>query len=458
MKAEIFKAYDIRGIYPTEMDAMDAKNIAMAYASWLKPSDSANASTDKKKVALGRDVRLSGPELWEAAATGLTEMGVDVVNIGVITTDMLYFAVANYGLDGGITLSASHNAKEYNGMKIVREESRPVSMDSGIAEIRDLAMNPSFTPAPTKGKIETIEIHADYIAKMLTFVNTNDIKPLRVVANPNFGAANLNAEAIAKSLGIELVKLNFEQDGSFPKGKPDPMQAALRQETAELVASSAVDFGVIWDADADRCFFYDEKGNFILPYYITGLLMDYFLSKAPGETVVVDPRLTWLPTEIAARYNSKLAINKSGHSFIKERMRKENAIFGAETSAHYYFRDLWYTDNGMVPFLIVAEMVSKTGKSLSEIVADYRSKYFAIEETNFYVDSVAESIEKIKSIYSSGAMDYTDGVSIDFADWHLNLRGSNTEPVIRLNIEAKSQQLAEEKLAELTEAIGGKKA
>ncbi len=443
MKAEIFKAYDIRGIYPTEMNAADAKNIAMAYATWLKP----------KKVALGRDVRLSGPELWEAAAKGLTEMGVDVVDIGVITTDMLYFAVANYDLDGGITLSASHNAKEYNGMKIVREQSRPVSMDSGIAEIRELAMNPDFTPAENKGTIEKLDPHHEYIAKILTFVNANEIKPLRVVANPNFGAADLNAEAIAQALGIELVKLNFEQNGNFPKGKPDPMQSALRQETAELVASSGVDFGVIWDADADRCFFYDEKGDFILPYYITGLMMDYFLTKEPGQTVVVDPRLTWLPTEIAAKYGSTLAVNKSGHSFIKERMRAENAIFGAETSAHYYFRDLWYTDNGMVPFLIVAEMVSKTGKPLSEIVAGYRAKYFAIEETNFFVDGVPESIEKIKGIYSTGTMDYTDGVSIDFPDWHLNLRGSNTEPVIRLNIEAKSQQLANKKLEEISKYL-----
>ena len=448
MKPEIFKAYDIRGIYPTEINAEDSKNIAMAYATWLKP----------KKIALGRDVRLSGPELWTAAAEGLTEMGVDVIDIGVITTDMLYFAVANYGFDGGITLSASHNASDYNGMKLVREMSRPISIDSGITEIRDLAMSGKFEPSERKGGITKLDVRSDYIAKMLKFVDKDSIKPLAVVVNSNFGAANLNAELIADELGIKLTKLNFVQDGSFPKGKPDPMQAALRQETAELVASSNVDFGVIWDADADRCFFYDETGDFILPYYITGIIMNYFLRKNPGETVVIDPRLTWLPLEIAKKYGSKVAINKSGHSFIKERMRQENAIFGAETSAHYYFRDLWYTDNGMVPFLIMLTMVSESDKPLSEMIKEYKGKYFAIEEVNFHVDNVPDTIEKVKKHYENGEMSYIDGVNIDFPDWHMSLRGSNTEPVIRLNIEAKSQALAEEKLVELTEAIGGTKA
>lgn len=448
MNKEIFKAYDIRGIYPTEINADDAKKIAMAYATWLMP----------KKVALGRDVRLSGPELWQAAADGLTEMGVDVVDIGVVSTDMLYFAVANYGFDGGITLSASHNAANYNGMKLVREGSRPISIDTGIAEIRDIAMSGDFILPEEKGKIEKMSIIDDYVAKMCSFANKSDIKSLKVLVNPNFGAAGAAIERIANNFGIEITKLNFEPDGSFPKGKPDPMQAPLRQETADLASGGDYTFSAIWDADADRCFFYDEKGNFILPYYITGLMMDYFLGRQPGETVVIDPRLIWMPQKLAAKYGSKVVMNKSGHSFIKDRMRKENAIFAAETSAHYYFRDLWFTDNGMLPFIIMLEIISKSAQPLSELVSKYMQDFFAIEETNFTVESVLDTIEMVKSQYSEGIFSDIDGLSIDFADWRMNLRGSNTEPVIRLNIEATSKELAEEKLAELTEVIGGQKA
>ncbi len=448
MNPEIFKAYDIRGIYPTELNAEDAKNIAMAYASWLKP----------KKVALGRDVRLSGPELWQAAADGLTEMGVDVVDIGVISTDMLYFSVSNYGFDGGITLSASHNAKEYNGMKMVREEARPISIDSGIAEIRDLAMQGEFTPAEAKGSITKLEILADYISKMTSFVKTNKIKPLKVLANPNFGAAGAAIEKLAEIYSTELTKLNFEPDGNFPKGKPDPMQAAVRAETEEIAKSGHFDFTAIWDADADRCFFFDEKGNFILPYYITGLMMDYFLEQYPKVTFVIDPRLVWMPEKIASENTAQIAINKSGHSFIKERMRDEDAIFGAETSAHYYFRDLWYTDNGMVPFVIMLELVSQSDVPLSEMVKKYQNMSYAIEETNFIVESVPDTIEKVKAAFPGGTESNIDGISIEFSNWRMNLRGSNTEPVIRLNIEAKTKELAEIKLAELTEVIGGTKA
>ncbi len=443
MNPDIFKAYDIRGVYPIDLNALDAKKIAMAYATWLKP----------KKVALGRDVRLSGPELWTAAAEGFTEMGVDVVDIGVVSTDMLYFSVANYDLDGGITISASHNAGEYNGMKLVREGSRPISIESGIAEIRDLAIKGTFNVSEKKGTIEKLAILDDYVAKMVSFVDQARIKPLSVVVNPNFGAAGQAIEKVASHFGIKLTKLNFEPDGHFPKGKPDPMQAALRTETAELVQNSEVDFAAIWDADADRCFFYDEKGEFILPYYVTGLLMEHFLSHGADETFVIDPRLLWLPTAIAEKAGAKIAVNKSGHSFIKERMRKENAIFGAETSAHYYFRDLWYTDNGMLPFLIMLELVSNSGKPLSEMVREYREQFFAIEETNFHVDSVPETIEHVKNKYAEGEMDYTDGVSISFPEWRMNLRGSNTEPVIRLNIESTSRNIGVAKLAELSEII-----
>jgi len=447
MNKDIFKAYDIRGIYPTEIDAEDAKKIAMAYADWLKP----------KTVALGRDVRLSGSELWQAACEGLTQMGVDVIDIGVISTDMLYFAVANYGYDGGITISASHNAGNYNGMKMVRRGSLPISIDNGIAEIRDLALKADFLKPDSLGTVKKLDIFQDYVAKMTSFANKDEIKPLKAVVNANFGASGAAISEIAKYFGVDLLKLNFEPDGHFPKGKPDPTQASNRLETETLIKSSKVDFGAIWDADADRCFFYDEKGQYILPIYITGLLMDYFLAGKSDEVVVVDPRNIWLPNAIASANQSRVGINKSGHSFIKERMREENAIFGAETSAHYYFRDLWFTDNGMAPFVIMLEILSRSALPLSEMIESYKKSFFVIEEVNFRVDSVMDTISRVANEYADGKTDKIDGVSIEYPDWRMNLRGSNTEPVIRLNIEAKSSELATQKLAELTEVIGGEK-
>jgi len=445
MKKEIFKAYDIRGIYPTEINAEDVKNIVKAYATWLKP----------KKVALGRDVRLSGEELWNAAASGLTDMGVDVVDLGVISTDMLYFAVANYGFGGGITISASHNAGEYNGMKLVREQSRPISIDTGIAEIRDLAMAADFIPAEAVGSVEKLDFLGDYIAKMVSFVDKDVVKPLSVVVNPNFGASGGAIQKIADYFGITLKKINFEPDGHFPKGKPDPMQPANREETEALIKASNYSFGATWDADADRCFFYDEKGNFIQPYYITGLMIEYFLTRNPGSKILTDPRLRWLPRDLVARFGGELVINKSGHSFIKERMRDEDVLFGAETSAHYYFKDLWYTDNGMVPFILMLQILSTSDKPLSALVSSFQNKYFVIPEANFTVSSVPEAIAKISERYFDGKIDDIDGFSCEYPEWRFNLRGSNTEPVIRLNLEAKSLGLEEEKLKELTEVING---
>ncbi len=446
MNKEIFKAYDIRGIYPTEINAEDVKKIAMAYASWLKP----------KKIALGHDVRLSGEELWSAAADGLTAMGVDVVDLGVISTDMLYFAVANYGLDGGITISASHNSGEYNGMKLVREGARPISIDTGIADIRDLAMSGDFASAEIFGSVEELDFLDDYIEKMVSFIDKDKIKQLSVVVNPNFGASGVAIQRIADHFGITLTKLNFDPDGHFPKGKPDPMQAANREETEALMKTGKYDFGATWDADADRCFFYDEKGNFIQPYYITGLMIKYFLTKNPGAKILTDPRLRWLPRDLIGEMEGVHILNKSGHSFIKERMRSEDVLFGAETSAHYYFKDLWYTDNGMAPFMLMLQILSISDKPLSELVAAFQNKYFAIPEMNFSVSSVPETIAKISHKYSNGIIDDIDGFSCEYGDWRFNLRGSNTEPVIRLNLEAKSEKLAEEKLQELTQLITSK--
>lgn len=450
MNAEIFKAYDIRGIYPTDLNEEDAYKIGKAYATWLKKQ----SGKEGLKVALGRDVRLSGPSLQAEVAKGLNEMGLDVVDLGVISTDMLYFAVANYGFDGGITISASHNPGEYNGMKFVREMAKPVSIDSGIAEIRDMAVKDEFTPAENVGTIETLDILDDYLAKMESFVDKSKIKPMKVVANANFGAAGEAISKISKYAGIELVKLNFEQDGRFPKGKPDPMQEENRRETVEVIKNTeGVDFGATWDADADRCFFYDENGDYIYPYYATGILIEYFLTKNPGAKILIDPRLRWLSRDLVGKMGGELVLNKSGHSFIKERMRDEDILFGAETSAHYYFKDLWFTDNGLVPFAIMLEILSTKGVKMSELVTEFRQKYPISGEINYTVSSVPEVLQKIKDKYSDGKYDDIDGVSIEYPDWRFNVRGSNTEPVLRLNIEAKTSDLVAEKVSEMEELI-----
>ena len=447
MNKDIFKAYDIRGIYQTELSAEDVKKIAMAYAAWLKP----------KRVALGRDVRLSGPELWQAACDGLTEMGIDVLDIGIVSTDMLYFAVANYNLDGGITISASHNAGEYNGMKMIREAARSLSIDTGIADIRELAFENSFQTAELRGTVSKLDFMGDYISKITSFADKEDIKPLKILANPNFGASGVAVDKVADYYGLDLTRLNFEQNGSFPKGKPDPSQESNRLETIAKVKEGNYDFAVIWDADADRCVFIDEKGNYVLPYYISGLLTDYFFTKEPGAKMVVDVCLYWLPQELARANGGEIIVSKTGHSFIKKVMRDNDAIFGAEASAHYYFRDYWYADNGMIPFVIMLQMISKTGKTLSELVSKYQSMIYALPITNFIVSSVSESVSVVKKKYSDAKTSEIDGFTAEYSDWRFNVRGSNTEPLLRLSLEAKTKELAKQKLAELTEVINGEK-
>ncbi|NTU69731.1 phosphomannomutase, partial [bacterium] len=372
MNPEIFRAYDIRGVYPKDINKEDINLIAKSYVYWLRK----NTGKDNLKIAIGRDVRLSGEKLMNSAIEGLTDMGVEVKDVGIISTDMLYFAVANYGFDGGLVVTASHNPGEYNGMKVVREESRPISSDTGLQEIRDLAFNNDFINADVKGTLEKLDIIDDYVNKMITFAKKDSIEKFKILVNPNFGAAGRAIQKIADYYDINLVKLNFDADGNFPKGQPDPLLTINRQDMKENIEISKPDFAVTWDADADRCMFYDENGAFVQPVYITGILMDYFLENTENECIVTDPRLIWLPTEIAKNYNARIAINKSGHSFIKDRMREENAIFGAETSAHYYFKDLWYTDNGMLPFIIVMKIASAKGKKFSELIAEYRAKSY----------------------------------------------------------------------------------
>jgi phosphomannomutase len=445
MNKEIFKAYDIRGKYPDDVNEEAFELIAKAYSVWLKP----------KKVALGRDVRTSGKSLWDAVARGLTDMGVNVVDVGVISTDMLYFAVGHYGFDGGLSVTGSHNPAEDNGLKLVREDSRPISMESGIAQIRDLAFQDNFVEAKDKGRIVKLDIMDDYINEIIKFIDVDKVKPFKVAVNPNFGAAGVVLDRLADVLGLELVKINFEQDGTFPKGRPDPMIPSNREEIARLVVESGADFGVTWDADADRCFFYDENGKFVDGYYEAALLAQIVLEKYPNGKIVHDPRLIWATVDLVKQAGGIPLINKVGHSFIKARMREEDAVFGGENSGHFYFKDYFFCDNGMIPFLLVLNKLSKTGQKFSELIDYMQEKYPNSGETNFTVVDKATKLKEIEQKYADGKIEHIDGVSIEYADWRFNVRESNTEPLLRLNLEAKNKELVMEKLKELTELIQG---
>jgi phosphomannomutase len=440
---KVFKAYDVRGIYPTQIDEEAAYQIGQAYVKVFQP----------KKILIGKDVRLMSPSMWGAAVEGVTDAGVDVVDPGIITTDMLYFGVAYYGLDGGFSVTASHNPKEYTGMKFVREKSIAVSSDTGLFSIRDEALKGEKVNPSQKGKVETINLLDDYLKHILSFVDPAKIKPLRVVVNPNFGAGSLALERLEKVLPLQLIKLNFEMNGEFPKGRPDPLVPENRGELIETVLKNKADLGVAWDADADRCFFCDEKGNFLEGYFITALLASVVLKNYPGGKVISDTRLVWAVEEAVEKSGGIFIQNKAGHAFIKDGMRRENAVFAGEMSAHYYFRDNFYADNGMIPFLMILELISTTGKPLSQLVAPYTSKYFVSGEINAEVQDVQAKIKEVESHYSDGEKNYIDGVSVEYPDWRFNLRPSNTEPLIRLNVEARSPELMAQKRDELLALI-----
>ena len=452
MKFEIFKAYDVRGIHPTEINEQDMYKIARAYCEFVKPSE----------VVIGCDVRLSSPSMKQAAIKAVTDLGIKVIDVGEISTDMLYFAVANYGYAGGFSITASHNPKEYSGVKFVREGSRPISSDTGLFEIRDIAEKDNleitnFELSEENLKlVEKKDIMADYITKIKSFADFSKFKSFKIVANPNFGVGGRAIDKLLEGTNIDVVKLNWESDGNFPKGRPDPLIPENREEISKLVVENGADFGVAWDADADRCFFFTEKGEFIEGYFITALLGKIFLERNAGATILHDPRLIWAIRDIAKENGGKDVINKSGHAFIKERMRNDNVVFGGEMSAHYYFRDYFYCDNGLIPFVMMLEFLSTEDKTLSEIMTEmFWNKYFVSGEINREVSDVKSKIAEAKEKYSPDAksVDEIDGVSIEFEDWRFNLRGSNTEPVIRLNVEAKLKELMEAKRDELLELI-----
>jgi len=451
MNWDSFRAYDIRGVYPTDVDEDGYYRIARAYTFLFHP----------KTIVVGMDARESGPSLKKALTTGFVDAGVNVVDIGGITTDMLYYAVgSSEDYSGGIVVSASHNPKEYNGAKMVREKAAAISSDTGLFEIRDIikADKDLNVSSETKGAVTRKDVLNDYVEHVLSFIDRDVIKPFQIIANANFGYVGTGIQLIADRLGLNLTKLNWEPDGTFPKGTPDPMQSANRAETEAAMRKSQFALGVIWDADADRCMFLDERGEFISGAYVTALLADILLTKHGSDNkIIFDPRVIWPTTKVCEQHGATPIINKSGHAFIKDRMRKENAIFAGEMSAHYYFRDNFYADNGVIPFLLILEHLSRAGAPFSEVMQPYMKGHYMSGELNYRVENIPKVIAAVKNRFSKeGAEDFTDGYSLTTNDWRFNIRSSNTEPLLRLNLEAHKPGLIKSIQAEIESIIGSK--
>ncbi|SFB05204.1 phosphomannomutase [Selenomonas ruminantium] len=429
---EAFGAYDIRGIYPRTINEELAYRIGRFFPTLFAA----------KKVVVGNDIRLSGPALKEALVKGLMESGCDVIDIGQCGTEMIYFATAHLKLDGGIMITASHNPKEYNGMKFVRQEARPISGDTGLRDL-ELQVADGELPvrAETAGKVEKLDITEEYVKHILSYVDLSNLKPLKVVVNAGNGAAGPILDVMEKYLPFELIKVHHQADGSFPNGVPNPLLPDNREATAKMVRESGADAGVAWDGDFDRCFMFDEQGNFIEGYYMVGFLAKAFLQKNPGAKIIYDPRLTWNTEELVRESGGVPIISKSGHAFIKEKMRKENAIYGGEMSAHHYFRDFSYCDSGMIPWLLVLELLSQAdGKRFSELMQERMERYPCSGEINSKVKDADEVLERIEAEYGPlGKVTKVDGLSVEFDNWRFNLRKSNTEPVIRLNVESRNE-------------------
>lgn len=434
-----FKAYDVRGIVPDELNADIAYRIGRAYA------DETGANT----VCIGYDIRLSGPELYDALARGLNDAGVDVIHLGLIGTEMVYFATALYGYDGGVMITASHNPPQYNGMKMVRHESRPISSDTGLLAIEERAAKGEWERSGA-GTRQDRDVYADFVEHLLAIVPPTDLKPLRVLADPGNGAAGVAMDALLPHIPVQVDKMRWEADGHFPHGVPNPILEEARAMTVDALKTGSYDFGVAWDGDYDRCFFLDETGQFIEGYYIVGLLSQAILSKNPDQTIIYDPRLMWNTLDIVERLGGRAVVCKSGHAFIKEKMRAEDAVYGGEMSAHHYFKDHWYCDSGMIPFLLIARLVSQSGKSLGQLVGAMIEAYPCSGEVNSVVDDVAATLARVEAAYPDGVVNRLDGLTMDFPEWRFNLRGSNTEPVIRLNVETRGDRaLMEQKTQEL---------
>lgn len=449
-----FKAYDIRGKLGDELNEDIAYRIGRAYGEYLKPKD----------MVLGGDVRLTSESLKLALARGLQDAGTNVLDIGLAGTEEIYFATSYLQVDGGIEVTASHNPIDYNGMKLVREQSKPISGDTGLKDIQRLAEKNEFTEVDlkTRGSYRKVSTINEYTEKLLSFVNPENFnKPLKLAINSGNGAAGHVIDALEErfkrlQLPIEIIKIHHEPDGSFPHGIPNPLLPECRKDTTEAVIKHKADMGIAFDGDFDRCFLFDEKGNFVEGYYIVGLLADAFLEKNPGAKIIHDPRLSWNTIDIVEKSGGIPIMSKTGHAFIKERMRSEDAIYGGEMSAHHYFRDFAYCDSGMIPWLLVAELVCVKNQSLGDLVNDRVIAYPASGEINSKLENASVAIERVLKVFEPKALkiDYTDGISLEFSDWRFNLRSSNTEPVVRLNVESRNNiKLMEDKTAEILKLL-----
>jgi phosphomannomutase len=447
---KVFKAYDVRGIYPGEIDEEGAYAVGRAYVEQFEP----------KRMAVGRDMRLSGPQMQAEVMRGAAEAGADVVDIGMIGTEMLYFAVGELGLDGGITVTASHNPKEYTGMKIVRRGALPVGGESGLFDVRDRALSDRATPGARHrtgpaGTVTPYDIWPAYVDRVMSFIDVSEVRPLRVVIDTANGMAGAMLPPVLERLPIEAVRCFFEPDGSFPNHEPNPLLPKNREFIVARTLAEGADLGVAFDGDADRCFFVDDTGEFVPGDFATALFATAVLEKEPGARIIYDVRASWAVPETIVRAGGVALMNRVGHAYIKLRMRKEDAAFAGEVSGHYYFRDFSQADTGVVPFLLMLEFVSRRGQKLSEILEPFRSRYFITGELNTPVADVALKLQELKERYAAegGKISHLDGISVDFEDWHFNVRPSNTEPLLRLNLEACSRELMEQKRDEVLDLI-----
>ena len=432
MKISCFKAYDVRGRLPDELNEDIAYLIGRAYAEFVKP----------KRVVIGRDIRLSSAQLRDAVARGLTDSGVDVYDIGLCGTEGVYFATFHERMDGGIMVTASHNPPDYNGIKFVRDRAKPISSDTGLVQIREFAEKETFSTPASKGAKQDLETGGAYLEHLLGYIERAKLKPLKIVVNAGNGGAGLIIDQLERYLPFEFIKLFNQPDGTFPNGVPNPMLEENRAPTIDAILKNEADLGIAWDGDYDRCFFFDERGRFIEGYYIVGLLASVFLRRQRGAKIVHDPRLTWNTLDIVNSLGGTPVLCKSGHAFIKEKMRTEDAAYGGEMSAHHYFREFAYADSGMIPWLLVTQTVCVSGKPLSALVDERMRLFPASGEINRHLKDGRAAIKRIEQEYGAEArqVDYTDGLSIEFDDWRFNLRTSNTEPLVRLNVESRGDE------------------
>lgn len=436
-KLTCFKAYDIRGQLGTELDTDISYRIGRAYGQFLKSENEAD-----KTVVVGGDVRLTSEELKQALANGLMDAGVNVVDIGVTGTEEIYFATFHLGVDGGIEVTASHNPMDYNGMKLVREGSKPISGDTGLREIQELAEKNKFVDVEVKGNFKKVSLLKEYVDHLIGYITPANIKPMKLVINSGNGAAGHVIDELEKrftelNIPLEIIKVHHEEDGNFPNGIPNPLLPECRADTANAVKEHKADMGIAFDGDFDRCFLFDENGDFIEGYYIVGLLAEAFLQKEQGAKIIHDPRLSWNTIDVVTKAGGVPVMSKTGHAFIKERMRKEDAIYGGEMSAHHYFRDFAYCDSGMIPWLLVVELLSKKNIPLSESICIRKDMYPCSGEINFRVTNTPAIIRAIKQEFSEGCITNVDGISIEYDVFRLNIRESNTESLLRLNVESK---------------------